>query len=180
MVTPSDGARGIYTSANLYSSPTHSRFAHSPLADMAPERGTNTPTWTTLFLELLYDTNTVDDPAPFCWAEFQEQVTEEIPPWSPKADKDNCPHVDEAHISAIQEFARSYCRAGPNRAAFFRESVNNSRSVGRAAMTAYLGKATQRWRLNHRFDEAMAEQNLSIYHRATKDLTKVSEVLHTV
>ncbi|KAH9845990.1 hypothetical protein C2E23DRAFT_864315, partial [Lenzites betulinus] len=131
--------------------------------------------WTTMFLDLALFTRTTDDPAPFCWAEWQAQVTMDVPPWALRATPAGT-GMSAEEISQALAYARAYWAAGPNkRGAFYRASrrKTSQHSAGHEAIAAYMRKRVRTWKLNSKVDAHLEANNWSVYALASPDMTQL-------
>ncbi|KAI9070320.1 hypothetical protein FKP32DRAFT_1690103, partial [Trametes sanguinea] len=88
-------------------------------------------TWRQLWLDFVADTQTMDDPAPFCWPEFQAAVVKVVPIFSPNATPSEC-NATMSDIQAAQAYATAYW-ASDDRVKFDRAAAKNQHAAGRKA-----------------------------------------------
>lgn len=128
-----------------------------------------------LFLEFTLATNTLDDPAPFCWPEFQSTVTSEAPPWSPRATPEET-GLSSEEITSVKDFASAYwapVAVGPRISIWHGASKNSKMGGGRAALEKWIRTKRTSWSLNTKFDAAMEAGGVTVSTMAADGLTRV-------
>ncbi|KAL7283875.1 hypothetical protein ACG7TL_001145 [Trametes sanguinea] len=139
-------------------------------------RGERTPsvTWRQLWLDIVPDTQTMDDPAPFCWPDFESAVVDTIPIYSPRATPSNC-KATSTDIAAAQAYASAYW-ASDDRIKFDRAAANNQHAAGRKVVIDYLHKTRRAWGIQSKIDEALEQVGITLYVIAQPDLGGIPPV----
>ncbi|OSC96140.1 hypothetical protein PYCCODRAFT_1429271, partial [Trametes coccinea BRFM310] len=125
-------------------------------------------TWRQLWLDLVPETNTMDDPAPFCWEDFKAAVVDAIPIYSPRATPKNC-DATKAEIEAAQAYATAYW-ASDDRIKFDRAAARNQHAAGRKAVIDYFHKTRATWKIQSKIDQALEDYGINLYAIAQPDL----------
>ncbi|OSC96150.1 hypothetical protein PYCCODRAFT_1429262, partial [Trametes coccinea BRFM310] len=125
-------------------------------------------TWRQLWLDFVADTQTMDDPAPFCWPEFQSAVVKVVPIFSPNATPSEC-NTTMTDIQAAQAYATTYW-ASDDRIKFDRAAAKNQHAAGRKAVIDYLHKKRAGWHIQSKTDEALEENGITMHAIAQPDL----------
>ncbi|KAL7283873.1 hypothetical protein ACG7TL_001143 [Trametes sanguinea] len=125
-------------------------------------------TWRQLWLDLVPETNTMDDPAPFCWEDFKAAVVDAIPIYSPRATPKNC-DATKAEIEAAQAYATAYW-ASDDRIKFDRAAARNQHAAGRKAVIDYFHKTRATWKIQSKIDQALEDYGINLYAMAQPDL----------
>ncbi|KAI8969551.1 hypothetical protein BD414DRAFT_510932 [Trametes punicea] len=135
------------------------------------------PTLARIFLDLASRTGTENDPAPFCWPEFQETVADEIPPWSPAYTPDEVLISAKEH-EAIQSLVRAYYAplTPVERRRVWNAAGNDVHRLGRTALNHWMAKKRAEWRLNSLIDETLEEAGVTLQSSACNDLTTLVTV----
>ncbi|KAI9065020.1 hypothetical protein FKP32DRAFT_1675107 [Trametes sanguinea] len=137
---------------------------------MPPKQSQRTPsvTWRQLWLDFVADTDTMDDPALFCWPDFKSAVVDAIPIFSPQATPSNC-DATTAEIQAAQAYANAYW-ASEDRLKFDRAAAGNQHAAGRKAVIDFLHKKRAPWKIQSTIDNALINGGINIYVMAQPDL----------
>ncbi|KAI0350442.1 hypothetical protein OH77DRAFT_1524839 [Trametes cingulata] len=117
---------------------------------------------TACFLDFVADTNSLDDPAPFCYDAWRQNITKEFPPWSPFATQQSV-NFDDDQREAIRAFVAAYC-ATDKRAAFLAAAQHNNHADARRNVQDWLKKATGRWALNAKLEAGLEEAGITIFN----------------
>lgn len=130
-------------------------------------------TWLTSFLDFVVDSQTFDNPAPFCWEDFRA-VMSKTPPWSPLATPTNSDCTAE-EIEQVRAYAQAYYSAS-NRVAFDREVRRGSdMSDGRAVAQKWLMRRVVDSGLNSRIDAFLETANVLPAMLISAEMTGVSD-----
>ncbi|KAL7277927.1 hypothetical protein ACG7TL_007875 [Trametes sanguinea] len=133
---------------------------------MAPPR-----TQITTFLDIALASQTTHDPAPFCWPEWQENISVEVVPWSPLATSVNTT-LEVGDIAAIRAFTEAYFALDVGeRERFIRNTHNHAQ--GKKAMRDYIAQRWPIWGLNNIVDELLKENDVSEQDFALEDLSGI-------
>ena len=128
------------------------------------------------FLELAVATD-IKNPAPFCWVEWRETVTDAVPPWSlgPEVNHEVC-KIRKDQFDLIQAFARAYyaCTTAQARDKFARGSRRDNHQEGRKALIDYFGSVWESWGINSIVDDCLEGSECTISSMALPGLTGVS------
>ncbi|KAI0363130.1 hypothetical protein BV20DRAFT_983990, partial [Pilatotrama ljubarskyi] len=128
-------------------------------------------TYVNSFLELAKGTETADNadgPAPFCWPEWRETISDEVVPWAKNAMPANTDLTWDT-IYAIQAFAEGYYAAkGPAAVEAYLRS--KAHAEGQELMEQYIKRRWSTWGLNSLIDEILRDNGITIVTLATPDL----------
>ncbi|KAL7280993.1 hypothetical protein ACG7TL_004295 [Trametes sanguinea] len=115
-------------------------------------------TWLSAFLEFVVDSETFDNPAPFCFPEFAHVIAQ-TPPWSPAATCENSGCTAE-EIKEAQAYAQGYYANATlaGRVAYDKAVVKgNNKTSGRVVAHKWLVQHVATAKLNSRLDRFLED-----------------------